>query len=39
MPPVEDDDMIEQVPAATADEAFGHTALPRAAEAGPLSAR
>ena len=30
---VEDDDMIEQLPAAAADKAFGDPVLPRAAEA------
>jgi hypothetical protein len=33
---VEDDDMIEQLPAAAADKAFGDPVLPRAAEASPL---
>jgi N-acyl-D-aspartate/D-glutamate deacylase len=33
---VEDDDVIEQVSAAVADEAFGNAVLPRAAEAGPF---
>jgi len=33
---VEDDDMIEQVASAVADEAFGNAVLPRAAEAGPF---
>ena len=33
---VEDDDVIEQISAATAHEAFCYSILPRAAEAGPL---
>ena len=33
---VENDDVIEQVSAAVADEAFGNAVLPRAAIAGPL---
>jgi hypothetical protein len=36
MPLVEDDDVIEQVPAAVADKALGDAVLPRASEAGPL---
>ena len=36
MPFVYYDDMIQQVPAAVADEALGDAVLPRAAEAGPL---
>jgi hypothetical protein len=33
---IQDDDMVEQVPATVADEAFGDTVLPRAAKAGSL---
>jgi len=36
MPFVEYDDVIEQVPAATADKAFCDSVLPRTSEAGPL---
>jgi hypothetical protein len=36
MPLVENDDVIEQVPAATTHETFCHAVLPRAAEAGLL---
>ena len=36
MPLVEDDDMIEKVSPATADETLGDAVLSRAAEAGPL---
>jgi hypothetical protein len=36
MPLVENDDVIEQVSAATTHEAFCHAVLPRASEAGPL---
>lgn len=33
---VEDDHVVEQVPTATADQAFRHPVLPRTLEAGPL---
>ena len=36
MPFVEYDDVIKQVPAATANKAFRDSVLPRASEAGPL---
>ena len=36
MPLIKDDDMIEQIPAATANEALRHSVLPWTAEAGPL---
>jgi hypothetical protein len=33
---IEDDHMVEQVPTAVADPAFGNTVLPRTSEAGSL---
>ena len=36
MPFVENDHMVEQIPAAVADPALCNTVLPRASEVGPL---